>query len=298
MPFARRPSSLWQLRTRTLALGRRTQLMAILNITPDSFSDGARFFAPDAAIARGLELLDAGADILDLGAESTRPNAIPLTATEEQARLLPVLEALHRERPQALLSVDTYHAETARNALAAGAEIINDVSGLLWDPSMPAVLAAEHPGIVLMHTRGTPQTWSDLSPLPQASVTPLVVRELAGRLAETERAGISRSSLVIDPGFGFGKLGPENLALLAHLRSLQSLGLPLLAGISRKGFLGQTVEAALAPEGRSAEFSGRLYPTLAANVAAVLGGAHLLRVHDLQPAAEAAAIADALLAEL
>ena len=254
--------------------------------------------ALEAALTRGVALVDAGADMLDLGAESTRPQAVPLTAAEEQARLLPVLEALHRECPQAILSVDTYHASTANYALAAGAEIINDVSGLLWDQSMPAVVAAARPGLVLMHTRGTPQTWHTLPPLPHAAVTPRVVSELGTRLAAAVSAGIPQQTIALDPGFGFGKLGGENYALLAHLHELQSLGLPILAGISRKGFLGQTVEAALPLSARSAEVTGRLYPTLAANVAAILAGAHILRIHDLQPAAEAAAIADALLAEV
>ncbi len=249
MPFTPRPCFDWQLRTRTLALGRRTRLMAILNVTPDSFSDGGQFFAIDAALTQGVALLDAGADILDLGAESTRPRAVPLTATEEQARLLPVLEALHRERPQAVLSVDTYHASTAGHAVAAGAEIINDVSGLLWDPTMPMVVAAERPGLVLMHTRGTAQSWHTLPPLPHAEVTALVVAELTTRLAAAISAGIPRQTIVLDPGFGFGKLGRENYALLAHLEHLQSLGLPILAGISRKGFLGEVVEAALPPFG-------------------------------------------------
>ena len=291
MPFTPRPHFLWQLRTQTLPLGQRTRLMAILNLTPDSFSDGGQTATPEAAIARGLALLDAGADILDLGGESTRPGATPLTPAEEQHRLLPVLEALRRERPHALLSVDTYHASTARHAVAAGAEIINDVSGLLWDPAMPSTVAATHPGLVLMHTRATPQTWHTLPPLPHADVLPLVLDGLRTRLAQADQAGIPRTSIVLDPGFGFGKLGGENLALLARLDQLHALHLPLLIGLSRKSFLAKAVAATLPHP------VDRLHPTLAANVAAIFAGAHILRVHDLRPAAEAAAAADAILAE-
>lgn len=300
MPLLSRSRHSWRLRTRTLPLGHRTLLMAIVNITPDSFSDGGEAATPEHAVARGLALLDEGADILDLGAESTRPGATPLSAAEEQDRLLPVLETLRRERPEALLSIDTYHAATARAAVAAGAEIINDVSGLLWDLEMPETVAATAPGLVLMHTRGTPQTWHTLPPLPHAEVMPLVMRELAARLLSAERAGIARESIVLDPGFGFGKLGAENLAMLARLDALHALELPLLIGLSRKGFLAKAVESARPLAAGSAEDASlrRLYPTLAANVAAILGGAHILRVHDLRPAAEAAAIADALLAEV
>lgn len=300
MPLLPRSRHSWRLRARTLPLGDRTLLMAIVNITPDSFSDGGEAATPEHAVARGLALLDQGADILDLGAESTRPGATPLSAAEEQDRLLPVLETLRRERPEALLSADTYHAATARTAVDAGAEIINDVSGLLWDATMPETIAATAPGLVLMHTRGTPQTWHTLPPLPHAEVMPLVVRELAARLASAERAGIARESIVFDPGFGFGKLSAENLAMLARLDALHALELPLLIGLSRKGFLAKAVEAARPLAAGAAEDASlrRLYPTLAANVAAILSGAHILRVHDLRPAAEAAAIADALLAEV
>ena len=224
--------------------------------------------------------------------------ATPLTDGEEQARLLPVLEGILRDRPRAVLSVDTYHATTAGLALAAGADIVNDVSGLVWDPAMPGVIAQHGAGLVVMHTRGTPQTWRTLPPLPHAEVLPLVLRELAAQVDVAEQAGIPRQCIVLDPGFGFGKLGAENLALLAHFDRLQALGRPLLAGISRKGFLRQTVEAALPAHARSNDAASQLYPTLAASVAAVLAGAHLLRVHDILPVAEAVAIADALLAEL
>lgn len=272
--------------------------MAIVNITPDSFSDGGETATLAAAVERGLEMLDEGADILDLGAESTRPGATPVGAGEEQDRLLPVLEALRRERPGAVLSVDTYHAGTARAAVAAGAEIVNDVSGLMWDAAMPETVAAIAPGLVLMHTRGMPQTWHTLPPLARADVMPLVLGELATRLHLAKRAGVARSSIVVDPGFGFGKLGGENLALLAGLDRLRAFELPVLIGLSRKGFLAKAVEAAWPGGVEDQAALRRAYPTLAANVAAILGGTHIVRVHDLRPAAEAAAIADAVLAEV
>lgn len=298
MSFASRSRYTWQLRTQALALGDRTRLMGIVNLTPDSFSGDGLAAGTERAVEHGLGLLEQGADLLDLGAESTRPRATPLSATEEQSRLLPVLEALRRERPKAVLSVDTYHAVTARAAVLAGAEIVNDVSGLLWDTAMPETIASLAPGLVLMHTRGTPQTWHTLPPLQYAEVTPLVRRELWLRLAHAERAGIPRSAVVLDPGFGFGKLGDGNLALLGELDSLRSLDRPLLVGLSRKGFLAKALEDAGVRACVAADAAPRLkrlHPTLAANVAAILQGAHILRVHDVGPAAEAAAIADALL---
>ncbi len=282
-----RPQFDWQLRTRTLRLGERTLLMGIVNITPDSFSDGGRFFAEAAAVDQALRLLDEGAGLLDLGAESTRPNAAPITSDEEQARLLPVLEALLKARPAAIVSIDTYHAATARAALAAGAEIINDVSGLLWDPGMAAVLGDARPGAVLMHTRGTPQEWAQLPPLSSAEVLPLVRDGLAHSLALAVEAGLPRAHVVLDPGFGFGKIGPANFALLAGFAELQQLNLPLLAGLSRKRFLTAHLNSPTAGD--------REATTSAANVAAILGGAHLIRVHDVAAARIAAATADAVL---
>ena len=265
--------------------------MGIVNITPDSFSDGGQFRAPEAAIEHAHSLLDLGAAILDLGAESTRPGATALSEAEEQDRLLPVLEAVHKSRPEANLSVDTYHASSARAALAAGAEIINDVSGLTWDPAMAATLAGAEPppGLVLMHTRGKPSVWGSLPRLDPAAVAPLVRDELSLRLRAATSAGIPLDSIVLDPGFGFGKLGPENYRLLARLDALRELGRPILAGLSRKGFL------AHASPSRASE---RLHATVAANTAALLAGAHVLRVHDVAAAVESAAVADAILASL
>ena len=166
MPFTHRRKFDWRLRTRTLALGPRTLIMGILNATPDSFSDGGRFLDPRAALTHALQMLDDGADILDLGGESTRPNSTPVTPSEEQARVLPVLRAVLAARPNAILSIDTYHAETARLAIDCGAEIVNDVSGFLWDDAMAATCATLNCGVVLMHTRARPQQWRTL-PAPR-----------------------------------------------------------------------------------------------------------------------------------
>ena len=291
-PLSRsRPRFSWSLPSGSLALGERTLVMGIVNVTPDSFSDGGSYGSAEAATRHGLRLLDEGADLLDLGAESTRPGAVPLTSEAEQARLLPVLQELRRLRPDALLSVDTYHAATARAALAAAADVINDVSGLLWDPGMGETLAQARPtpGVVLMHTRGRPTEWAHLPALRPEAVLPLVGEELRQRLAAAEAAGIATEALLLDPGFGFGKRGEENLHLLAGFAELHALGRPLLAGISRKGFL-------MAPEARNdASSEARLEATIAGHTAAILAGAHMLRVHDVPAARSALSMADRLL---
>ena len=292
MSLAARPLYRWQLRTRALQLGTRTSLMAIINVTPDSFSGDGRTTV-DEAIASAIHAVDNGADILDLGAESTRPGAIPISTGEEQARLLPVLEGLRRERPHAIISADTYHAATARAALRAGAEIINDVSGLEWDTDMARTVTESGCGIVLMHTRGRPTQWKLQTRLPASKVLPIVFSGLCERLTLAEASGLSSDRILIDPGFGFGKVDNENMVLLAGLARLHELGRPLLVGLSRKGFLGKAVKH-LQPENLPLADARRV-PTIAANVAAVLAGAHVLRVHDLQQAREAAALADALL---
>lgn len=294
-----RPHFRWQLRSRELLLGERTAVMAILNLTPDSFSgDGLLARGTDAAVQAACDALDKGADLLDLGAESTRPGAEPIGPEQEQDRLLPVLESLLRERPQAIVSVDTYHAATALAAARAGAEIVNDVSGLLWDREMASAVAQTGCGLVLMHTRGRPPEWRGLSQLGRERVVEYVREGLAAGLATAAEQGIRRETIVLDPGFAFGKLGGENLTLLAGLPQLASIGYPLLVGMSRKGFLGSLV-APVQTQARLMEppSVSRREITLAANVAAALGGAHILRVHDVQATREAVCLADALLAE-
>lgn len=288
-----RPKYQWALRSRTLELGQRTLVMGILNVTPDSFSDGGKFFSRESAVRHGLQMLDAGADLLDLGGESTRPgtkvaeSGIP--AGEELRRIIPVLEDLLKERPQAIISADTYKAEVAHAAVQAGAEIVNDVSALRWDPGMAETLAALQCGVILMHTRGKPEEWRTLEPSPD------IVAEVLGELAKctqgAEAHGIRRQQIVLDPGFGFGKKFDGNYPLLAGLNQLHALGFPLLAGTSRKSFIGRT----LARNGADAPPHQRLYGSLAALTASVLQGAHIVRVHDVAAAVDAARVADAIL---
>jgi dihydropteroate synthase len=296
MPFAVRARFDWRLRTRSLALGPRTLIMGILNVTPDSFSDGGQFLSPDAAVDHALAMVDDGADILDIGGESTRPNATPITPAEEQARVLPVLRALLAVRPAAILSIDTFHAETARLAVESGAEIVNDVSGHLWDPAMSQTCAELRCGTILMHTRGRPRQWRTQPRLEPAEILPLVLGDLRARAASGISAGIAHESVVLDPGFGFGKMLDENYPLLAGLDQLHTLGFPLLAGVSRKSFLTRTLTAIAggAPY-LDSEMWERHLPTTAANTAAILAGAHILRVHDVRPARDTAAIADRIL---
>jgi dihydropteroate synthase len=292
MAFAVRPRFDWRLRTRTLELGPRTLVMGVINVTPDSFSDGGHFLSPVAALNHAVKLLDEGADILDLGGESTRPAALPISPEEEQARVLPVLRALMAARPEAVVSIDTYHAETARLAVEAGAEIVNDVSGHLWDAAMASTCARLGCGCVLMHTRGRPQEWRALLALAAEEVVPLVLGDLRLRADAALAAGIVREAILLDPGFGFGKRMDENLPLLAHLDQLHTLGFPILAGVSRKSFLrGPRVPGA--PHLNSEMWEST--PTTAANTAAILAGAHILRVHDVAPARAAAAFADRIL---
>jgi dihydropteroate synthase len=244
-------------------------------------------------------MLDEGADILDLGGESTRPNAIPVTPAEEQARVLPVLRAILAERPDAIVSIDTYHAETARQAIEAGAEIVNDVSGHLWDPAMSATCAALGCGAILMHTRGRPQEWRALPALAPGEVLPLVLGDLKIRADASLAVGVAREAIVLDPGFGFGKALDQNYPLLAHLDELHALGFPILAGVSRKSFITRAVAdgAPDAPQVASGTWdAGREVATAAANTAAILTGAHILRVHDVHAARATSAITDHILA--
>ena len=312
-----RTTASWRLRTRSLEVGRRTLVMGIVNVTPDSFSDGGRFLSPEAAVVHALDLLDEGADLLDLGAESTRPGSraggradtaqapavhpndkdlpqAPLvSAEEEQARLLPVLEGILRERPDAMVSIDTYKAATARAALKAGAEIINDVSGFTWDAEMVQVCAEAGCGVVLMHTRGRPEEWSALPPLGADELLAAVREGLAASLKLAAGAGIPPDAIVLDPGYGFGKRFEENYALLARQQELLALGRPLLVGVSRKMFLGRTLASLYGNQ--AAPVEARETASVAALVAAILHGAAIVRVHAVRPAVEAARIADAVL---
>ncbi|MDE3201534.1 MAG: dihydropteroate synthase [Acidobacteriota bacterium] len=294
--FAVRESTLWRLKTRSLALGTRTLLMGVVNVTYDSFSDGGKFLETDAAVEQALRVLNDGADVIDLGAESTRPgshagsNDAAVSADEEQARLVPVIEGILAARPDAVISVDTYKAATARAVLQAGAEIINDVSGFAWDGAMARVCADARCGVVLMHTRGKPEEWATLERLEVDAVSSVVRDGLAGSLKIADAAGVAREAIVLDPGYGFGKRHGENFALLARQQNLLALGRPLLAGVSRKSFLGR----ALAPlyGGVDVAVNARETASVAAMVAAILNGASIVRVHELKAAREAARIAD------
>jgi dihydropteroate synthase len=306
MAFARRPRFTWQLRTHSLALGERTLVMGILNVTPDSFSDGGAFFEPGVAIEHALSMLDQGADLIDIGGESTRPGSTqPVSSGEEQARILPVLEAILRERPTSVLSIDTYKAETARAAVAAGAEIVNDISGFQWDAEMARTCAASACGVVLMHTRGRPPDWRSQPHLSQEEVVQLVKSGLARSLDQALAAGIDRTRIVLDPGYGFGKAWDNNYPLLAHQDELLAIGQPILAGISRKSFLGRTLARTISPATNPSATNPPDFPphargnaTLAATTAAILAGASIVRAHDVRPTVEAARIADAILTAL
>lgn len=307
----------WKLAERSLQLGKRTLVMGVLNVTPDSFSDGGAFLDPEKATEYALEMLGEGADIIDIGGESTRPGAqvsapdsasktggkpspppkpaVPektgsekkaVSEKEELDRILPVITAVKKKQPNALLSVDTYKAGVARAALRAGAEIVNDVSGFRWDPQMRPALAELQCGAILMHMRGKPEEWRTLPPV--ADIVMLVKRELRDWVDAALMAGIKRERIVVDPGFGFGKNFQENYPLLKRLEDLHSLRYPLLVGMSRKSFIGRAV----ARDGKDALVTDRLYGTLAAETAAVLKGAHIIRTHDVKACVDAMRVAD------
>lgn len=288
-----RPRYIWRLRTRELELGPRTLVMGILNVTPDSFSDGGKFLARDHAVAHALKMLEDGADVIDIGGESTRPgtpvveSGIP--AAEELRRIMPVIEDVLRERPQAILSVDTYKAEVARAAVSAGCEIVNDVSALRWDDHMPSTVVELACGVILMHTRGRPQEWRDLP--PSANILAEVKNDLRDYAKAAVDQGIVRECVMLDVGIGFGKKFGQNYPLLAGLEQLHELGFPLLVGTSRKSFIGRT----LARDGQDAPSGQRLHGSLAAMTASILLGAHMVRVHDVKASVEAAKIADEIL---
>jgi len=256
--------------------------MGILNITPDSFYDGGRREKPSQAIADGVAMVEAGAEILDVGGESTRPGSRPVPADEELARVLPVLRGLRSEL-KVPISIDTYKAQVAAAAIEAGADIVNDISALRFDAEMSVVIAREQVPVVLMHMQGTPRT---MQVEPHYGDVVGEVRDfLVARLYEAMDHGVAREAVIIDPGIGFGKTLDHNLAVLRGLPALAALGQPLLVGASRKTFIGKILDAG--PE-------DRLEGSLAAAVAAVFAGANILRVHDVKETVRAARIADAL----
>lgn len=265
--------------------------MGVVNVTPDSFSDGGQFLDPHRAVAHALHLLSEGADIIDVGGESTRPGEKDfVTADEEKRRVLPVIEGILKQAPDCVISLDTYKADTAKSALDAGIEIVNDVSGFTWDEKMLPTLASNPCGCVLMHTRGRPQEWRTLPPLEPGEVVPLVYEGLRHLSDRAVRAGLERERIVLDPGFGFGKRLDENFVLLAGLAELHQLNFPLLSGTSRKSFLAKAAKNRM-----NASDSGRLAGTIVTVTASILQGAHLIRVHDVRETLEAARVADSIL---
>ena len=275
-----------RLRSREFVLGERTLVMGVLNVTPDSFSDGGKYFSVKKAVAAALEMQRAGADILDIGAESTRPGSRGVSAAVELGRLLPVLEAL-RGRLKIPISADTRKAAVAEIALGAGAEIVNDISGLRFDARL-AEVAAKHRGpLILMHSRGTPET---MQKLPFAkNVMQDVTSRLRRSIAIARRAGVMKSQIILDPGIGFGKSFEQNYELLAKLPELAKLGYPLLVGTSRKGFIGETLAS---KGGKTAPPEERVWGTAATVTASILNGAHIVRVHDVAEMVQVCRVAD------
>jgi dihydropteroate synthase len=268
-----------------LVLGERTLVMGVLNVTPDSFSDGGKFLSTERAIDRALKMERDGADILDIGGESTRPGSQGTPATKEMARILPVLEGL-RGRIKIPLSVDTQKPEVAEAAIAAGAEMINDVSGLRSDSRIAEAAARHGVPLILMHMRGKPRIMQK-GPFARDVVRD-VVQGLRRSIALARKAGVQKSQIILDPGIGFGKSFKQNYELLQNLPELAKLGFPLVVGTSRKGFLGAT----LARDGKPAPPEDRIWGTAATVTASILGGAHIVRVHDVAEMVQVARVAD------
>lgn len=272
----------WQTRLRRLELGSKTLIMGILNTTPDSFSDGGLYFNTEQAIARALQMEQEGADIIDIGGESTRPGSDPVTPEEEISRVLPVIERL-QGRLSIPISIDTTKARVAVAALDAGAEIVNDISGMRFDPEMVQVIVTYGAGVCLMHTRGRPKIMQTLP--PSQDIWSEIVDYLESAVSAAIDAGVAREQILIDPGIGFGKTVEDNLRVLRELSRLEILNLPILIGTSRKSFIGKIL---------GKDESSRLLGTAATVVASILNGAHIVRVHDVAEMVEVIKIADAI----
>jgi dihydropteroate synthase len=268
---------------RTIEVGERTIVVGVLNVTPDSFSDGGLSFEPARAVDHALEMESEGADIVEIGGESTRPGASPLSIDEELSRVLPVLKSL-AGRLQAAIAIDTYKSAVAEAAISEGASIINDVSALRFDPAIADVAARQQAGLALMHMRGTPATMQRIE--PSHDIFAEIESDLGAALQLAESRGVKRNQIVIDPGIGFGKTLEQNLAIINHLKRFGSFDLPLMIGTSRKSFIGRLT-------GRREQ--ERVFGTAASVAAAIIRGAHIVRVHDVKEMIEVARVTDALL---
>jgi dihydropteroate synthase len=282
MPILTRKRYLLKLPAHNLELGPRTLIMGVLNVTPDSFSDGGAFLNPARAVDRAWEMAEEGADILDIGGESTRPGSAPVTAEEELTRVLPVLEKLSGKYPLPI-SVDTSKAVVARAALAQGAEIVNDVTALNRDPLLASEVATAGAGLVLMHMRGTPLDMQKIPPSPDIlSEIELWMEEAVAR---ARNGGVSSEKLILDPGIGFGKTVRQNLEILGSLDRFAAAGFPLLVGASRKAFIGEVLRKPQAD---------RVWGTAASVAASIVLGAHIVRVHDVAPMRDVVRMTDAI----
>ena len=284
----------WNLKEQTIPIGERTLVMGILNVTPDSFSDGGQFVHFENALQHAYQMISEGADIIDIGGESTRPGGEPVTADQEIERVIPVIEALAKDG-QIPISIDTTKSEVARAALAAGASIVNDISALRFDFYIADAAARTGAGLILMHSRGTAATMHRLPPV--ADILREVTDSLHSSVAMAERRGVKRESIVIDPGIGFGKLPDQNVELIAKLDQLKTVfpDLPVLVGTSRKSFIGKL----LSDEPDSpAPVTDRIFGTMASITAAILRGADIVRVHEVKAAVETARVADAIKRQL
>lgn len=269
-------------RKQTLTLGKRTLLMGVLNVTPDSFSDGGLYFDKEKAIAHGLRMIEEGADIIDIGGESTRPGSKPLGLEEELHRIIPVIEFLVKES-DIPISIDTYKSAVARKAIEVGAEIVNDISALRFDPDLAKLVAKEDVPLILMHMRGVPETMQ--KDVHYDSLFSEILQYLKDSIKRAEADGIAPEQIIIDPGIGFGKTIEDNLLIIKNLSEFRILGKPILLGTSRKSFIGKIL---------GAEIGDRLEGTLSSIAIGVLNGAHIIRCHDVLQAKKAIAVADAI----
>src|SRR5258706_13145064 len=279
------PIRQWKLARRSLPYGERTLVMGVLNVTPDSFSDGGKFYSPERAVKHALKMIAEGADILDVGGESTRPGSAFVSEAEELQRVLPLIKMLAAET-SVPISVDTTKSAVARAALEAGAEIINDISALRFDPAIADEVAKAKAGLVLIHSRGTPKTMQQLPPV--ADIAGEVISGLRESIAIAQQRGVASESIAIDPGIGFGKTAEQNVELIAKLDQLALAfsTFPIMIGTSRKSFIGKLLDNAPADQ--------RLHGTIASIAASVLRGAHIVRVHDVKPVVDAVRVAEAI----